>query len=1012
MSMFFFLSLDKTSVMLKTFESRQKVSSRRAFPKALGVLTNREDSRIVILISYNGDGKTVSGKYLLHKAAHNFKHALLIRTVKEWEMLKITEKSPPNTLVFIDNFFGMSHFSSKAFNEWEPVLEEMFSACTDGNISLIIAMGKKVFDEYTAHHSRHVLFADQFIMDLSDEYKLDLAEKESMVKQNLKGFRNAKNVVFCCDEEADNTAEFCGTDTLSIWNGMIKKIVSLKYPVGFPKAVEIFASSIDNIKQGADFFLNPTFDRCQAINDIKKYRDHAWFALGNLLQSGGTLHLDTFDLEPVGINTVSKTRSRKSQTKKTLEQTLYNMLPDDADCVLYLRRGIEDVRGNYVETEDEEVKFRCVSIHYSAAVCFGKLFPSDIVALMPLDFLQKFVGPARVYSDKHQLHIELDHSAYESLTKRLLREIETKNITEAMDHAYWGEKAFASFFLQYVKNEAKMKILLQTQDKITGQTVICYGMKRDYSKSHDFNNFTEQILKMHWQDHMKKKPQLKWKQEKECLKIAARERKPSTFRAIVERMASIDDECFESVIKSGSTELLNLVFKYPTYRFDVCKALIETCFYHYSNDRTTAINFAKLLLSKEKDLLVKCHLKKALSKAVESNNTELLEMLKSLGADLNITYRDKETLLHVACFNGNYECVKMLIDSDVETTSQTASGMTALHIAIENGHYQTATLMFRKDKNLLDMCDQSLRRPLHIAATRQDVPADLIESMIVSGADVNARDRHKKTPMHVAISAKNMEVVDILTKHNACLTLRDSDNLSPIILAYNENIFYDVETIFIRNGKFDFYDTELLFKALELREKSLVKCLLQKMNVNLKDMKGNTLLHTAIELNLYSMVLVLIQCDNIDLELDSNGVLPIHQAVLQGHFDSFRLLTEKANNLSTHNRTGNTILHVASEQGRLEFVEYILSTNYSLAGVKNVKGETPLVKAVHKGHDKVVEILTKYSASKSDEEISDLKALEIYALKKRNVANGRNDVIEAERYDRIYSSLLKAIQSV
>ena len=996
--------------MLKTFERQLKVSPRHLFPRAFDVLSYSVDSRVVILVGNNGDGKTVCGKYMLLTLATNFKYALLIRSVKEWELIEITGNSKPNTIVFFDNFLGSNHLSATSYTEWEPIFDEIFSACTDGNMSAIIAMGKSVFEEYTSHQRRHPLFADRFILDLTNEYKLNKDEKIYMIKQNLKGFRYAKDVVFCSEREDDNTIEFCDNGILSIWEGTVEDIANLVYPVGFPKALEIFASSIENIRQGADFFLNPTLDMFHLMNDTRRNREHEWFALGNLVLSEGSIQLDTYDPKQIGLNTFGQ-KLFKKQIKKSLKQLLCSMLSDGADSVAYLRRVIEGIRGYFIEIEDGIARFNCTSTYYSAAICFGKYYPRDVVDIMPQDFIQRCIGPARAYSDKHRLHLELDQASYESLTKRLLNEIEKKYVKEAMDHTYWGERAFVTSFLQYVDKEAKMKILLQTLDENTDKTIVCYGMQRNYTKGNDYNNFTEQVLKTGvWKEHMKKKPQLKLAQEKICLQIAADQRNISSFQAIIERMAAIDDKSFETVIKSGSVALLNIVFKYPTYRIDICRALEKTAFYHYKNDPATAVKMANNLLSKKQEILIKSYMKKSLSIAIENNDIELLDMLIALGADLNSKFNEKE-ILHLACLQGRNECVKLLLESGVDTGFRTASGGTALHIVIANGYYNIAYLLLHHSQTLLEIWDNKLQQPLHTAAMAKTIPPDLVENMIDMGADINARDKEKKTPLHIAISAKNLEVVELLTKNNACLKLRDINGQSPIILAFNENVFNDVEAIFIRNGKLDFYDTELLFKALELHEKSLVKCLLQKMDVNVKNMKGNTLLHAAIELKLFPMVSLLVQSDEIDLELESNGVLPVHQAVIQGDIGIFKLIAEKANNRSTHSATGSTILHIAAKLGRLDIVKSIISETPSLLAVKNAKSESPLVKAVQQGHDKVVEVLAEYTATQTNEQeripmtnesLKALKTLETLALRKRNIANGRRDLHEEERYDRIY----------
>ena len=750
-------------MQLKSLTCRQKVTERSAFRKATERLTNLKESRIVVLVSYSGDGKTVTGKHLL-KNTEAFSKTILIRSVDEWGKLTINEKACPDTLVFIDNFFGADHFSKKLFQDWQPVMDEIYSACTDGNISLIIAIDKKVLVQYLKHYRRHQLFARKFILDLSKEYKLTQTEKMRLIEAQLGSVPYAK---ICDDEETDNTAMFRKNEILYIWRGKLDQIVDLNYPIGFPRAVERFVSSKENIRLGADFFLKPVDEIVDAISRIRRnafnnpYDKQIYFAIGTLLLSSGNLHLDAEDLAcssffPCKWNPSRQTRTKNALKQCSLKDSLCRSLPNETDSILYLKQGIDEILGNYLDKDGDNVYFHCVSVHYSAAVSYGKAFPKDIIEVMPIDFIQKFVEPSKVSTDEDSLHIELNQNLYESLAVRLMKEIEAKNVRKAMDNIFWGEKAFVSFFLHFIEGEAKMKILLQTQDKDTDLTVVCYGMEMAFRKNPDFSNFTEQVIKTgKWKMHMRRcSNQFKVKQEKECLKIAIEKRSFSTVQTLLEVTKPIDDDCFDSVIKSGCTKLLSIVYKYPTYRIDVGRALIRTSFYHYVTDPAMAMKFSKALLSKEKDETVKRHFRKALFLAVETNDANLLKMLQALGADINIRFGGRN-LLHQACMKGHTECVDVLIKGDVDTSLQTHNGSTALHISIEQGHYDIATILIKNKRDLLDVTDMNNRQPLHIAVAKSDLNSEFIELMIANSANMDAKDKHRKILLDLALSAKN-----------------------------------------------------------------------------------------------------------------------------------------------------------------------------------------------------------------------------------------------------------------
>ena len=993
---------------MRRLDGMNAITERAVFANALNVLTKGIGSRIVILLSYSGDGKTVTGIYLMKNAA-DFKHRYIVRSVKEWGTIVIKEKPRPNTIVFMDNFFGVERFNMKQFEEWESVLDEIYSACTDGNVSIVISIHKRVFGYYIKHHRRHTLFANEFIMDLSKEHRLSPKEKSSLIRNQLKGFKHGVDVHFCEEKSDDNTENYGGNGVLQIWTGTLEQIENLQYPIGFAKALEDFASSIDNIKEGAGFLLKPTDEAVKATDEIRRSKDQFYkqigFAIGTVLQCGGSLPRDGDCLgkilQPTGLSG-SKARSNKSRKKTSLIESLCKRLPEDIDPCIYLSQGLEEIRGDYIEKDDETVHFHCTSIHYSVALSYAKAFPNDIIALMPFDFIRRYIGPSRMFSDDCSLYIELNANTYEGLAKRLIKQIQCKNVKGEMEHMAMGEKSFVSAFLNYVAKEAKLTILFQTVDD-QNYTVICYGMQKQYHRSSDVNNFTEQVLKSGlWRNHMKKKPQWKEIQERECLKITLSRGNLATARMIIEHMKSIDDDCFDSIIKSGSTDLLNTVYKYPTYRLDICRALIKTCSYHWESDSTSAIKLAKALLAKQKDLVQKAHFRGAMREAIDYNDANLLSMLKILGADLNIKFRDM-SLLQLACMKGHVACVNFILESDVETTTTAANGMTALHIAVDTGHYDIAATLFRKNKELLTVRDKTERIPLHIAAGKTDVEPEFVVEMIEFGSDTGAKDKNRKTPLHIAISAKHLDVVNVLTSRGSPVTVKDADGQTPIVLAYKENLYYEVEAIFRENGIKEFYEVDLLFKALEMQEKSMVKCILQQINVNMTNTKGQTLLHVAIGMNLCSMVQLLLQEYEIDLEIESKGILPIHRAVIQGNLDIVKLVAAKANVLSLNRKTGDNILHVAAKYGLHDIVKYILKEAPDLVFALNRKGETPLVTAVENGNEGITEILISNADAKNQDGISALLSLETLALRKRNLANGRSDADTARKFDKIYN---------
>ena len=88
-----------------------------------------------------------------------------------------------------------------------------------------------------------------------------------------------------------------------------------------------------------------------------------------------------------------------------------------------------------------------------------------------------------------------------------------------------------------------------------------------------------------------------------------------------------------------------------------------------------------------------------ISSRSSSENPAITKLLIAHGADVNTTYRFKETPLMVAARRGHEENCKVIINHGANCNAQDAKGDTALHFAALVGHESICCLLLKHGSN-------------------------------------------------------------------------------------------------------------------------------------------------------------------------------------------------------------------------------------------------------------------------------------------------------------------------
>jgi ankyrin repeat protein len=176
-----------------------------------------------------------------------------------------------------------------------------------------------------------------------------------------------------------------------------------------------------------------------------------------------------------------------------------------------------------------------------------------------------------------------------------------------------------------------------------------------------------------------------------------------------------------------------------------------------------------------------------------------------------------------------------------------------------------------------------------------------VEKFIEKGANVNSRDNENKTPLHIAVERKDIEMARMLIQHGS-------------------NVNNKV------NKKYRYVKSPLLL-AFEQKDLALFKLLLDHEADMEEKLDGRkTLLHLATELDETEIACLLITNHANLCAQDFQGKTVLHYAVDHGRKEIAQLVLEtgKEGPINLHDIYGNTPLQLAIEQRNDDFVKLLL----------------------------------------------------------------------------------------
>lgn len=189
---------------------------------------------------------------------------------------------------------------------------------------------------------------------------------------------------------------------------------------------------------------------------------------------------------------------------------------------------------------------------------------------------------------------------------------------------------------------------------------------------------------------------------------------------------------------------------------------------------------------------------------------------------------------------------------------------------------------------------------------------------------INERDENGYTPLHIAVICNLKEMVNLLLEKGSEINAIDNMGWTPLKIAYEGEFTEIIEVLRCSGG----FIPEDIHEAIINGDIKKVKILLEKN-------------------------------ERFIGYRDKNNLTPLHLAVIYNFYNISKLLIEEGADVNALELVyGNTSLHFACINGNKKIVKLLLDKGSNL-GIKNFKGETPILSAIFAGRKEIAYFFLK-----------------------------------------------------
>lgn len=308
----------------------------------------------------------------------------------------------------------------------------------------------------------------------------------------------------------------------------------------------------------------------------------------------------------------------------------------------------------------------------------------------------------------------------------------------------------------------------------------------------------------------------------------------------------------------------------------------------------------------------------------------MVQLLVDAGADVNAADGSGRTALHNTAAGGLPNATSYLISIGAVVDARTDAGKTALHDALDFTPYtMIRSNRIRRNRNLqFSSGEKVLQQAPYGERVLQQAPYNVAKLLLASGADPNARTRHRphaagRTPLSYAASGSHFEAIDLLLSNGA----RVHNEFDIALHRHVESGDIDAVKVVLKYGasvdaRDEVTGTPVLHRAIQLGYSEITEALLARgADIHAPSNRGQTSLINAARVGDARLAKYMITHGaEINVQCD-DGWTPLHAAAARGHLDVVKLLVNYGANTELRDKTGRTALSKAENDSVVQFLK-------------------------------------------------------------------------------------------